>query len=417
MEPLVKCPVNAYELGSMPAPSSRTDAVVSTIRKLIADHADDPSWTLPSERSLAAELAVGRVTVRRALARLTTEGLLDIRQGARSRLRARAASGPLTGSVVLIHRTLLAHLSRPVPKGYASWLRPELQSRFHAAGLPCELRHLDDLADDGIANLCDQRPGLIVLTYDISTTPQGTELAEAAAAHGIAVIAVAESPTLGCAYTFSHDHHSGAEAITTALIERGCRRILPLWRFPHPTPWLQARETGYQTAMHAAGLKALTPVRTRALPADNSGDRALFDEAVRGIAAMLPEHLCCDRPVDAIMLATDAHAAQLAAALRLFGRDPNEDIIIAGYDDTWTWQRARMFEPQGPLLTVDRCEATVADAVVRLAQARLDHGPPAEPQHTVMPGKVVTVNPRHFTVPRKDPWGELDNHVATTPAQ
>ncbi len=48
-----------------------------------------PGDHLPSERDLAEALAVSRVTVRKAVAGLVAEGMLDRRQGARSAVRAR----------------------------------------------------------------------------------------------------------------------------------------------------------------------------------------------------------------------------------------------------------------------------------------------------------------------------------------
>ena len=56
--------------------------------------------------------------------------------------------------------------------------------------------------------------------------------------------------------------------------------------------------------------------------------------SVRGIAGALPEHLCRADRIDALLLATDAHAVQAAAALRLFGLVPNRDVLLAGYDAT-----------------------------------------------------------------------------------
>src|ERR1700727_424460 len=61
---------------------SRTHEVAATLRSRITQGELHAHMRLPSERALAAQLNVSRVTVVRALTRLRLEGLLVTRHGA-----------------------------------------------------------------------------------------------------------------------------------------------------------------------------------------------------------------------------------------------------------------------------------------------------------------------------------------------
>lgn len=60
---------------------SAVDACSRALREQVLAGAFAPGSRLPPERRLAAQLGVNRVTVRGALARLVSEGLLSVRQG------------------------------------------------------------------------------------------------------------------------------------------------------------------------------------------------------------------------------------------------------------------------------------------------------------------------------------------------
>jgi len=107
--------------------------------------------------------------------------------------------------------------------------------------------------------------------------------------------------------------------------------------------------------------------------------------------------------IDALLLATDAHAVQAAAALRLFGLNPNHDVMLAGYDATWPWERSRRFEPHGPLVTYDKDEAGLAQAIVDRVRARLAN-PTLLPVSSYRPGRLVPVDETRYAEPYRDPW-------------
>jgi GntR family transcriptional regulator len=81
---------------SMPAsklPKSRQ--VYIALRDRIAQGFYDPMGGLPGEQSLAAEFGVSRVTLRRALAELESDGFIDRRRGAGTFLNAAGTPAPI----------------------------------------------------------------------------------------------------------------------------------------------------------------------------------------------------------------------------------------------------------------------------------------------------------------------------------
>ncbi len=85
----------------MGAPSGRLDEVVRHIRNLLRDGRLRSGDRLPSERTLANDLGVGRPVVREALRMLESTGLIEVRRGsgayASSHGRASLLQGLLAG--------------------------------------------------------------------------------------------------------------------------------------------------------------------------------------------------------------------------------------------------------------------------------------------------------------------------------
>jgi GntR family transcriptional repressor for pyruvate dehydrogenase complex len=85
-------------------PSSRADEITDRLTTAIAIGEYLPGSRLPSERDLAASLQVGRMTVRSAIARLVTQGLLETQRGRGGGSFVREQWTPSSNASV--HRTL-----------------------------------------------------------------------------------------------------------------------------------------------------------------------------------------------------------------------------------------------------------------------------------------------------------------------
>ena len=70
---------------------SRTDQVAEALRRTIRQGALQEGAKLPSERAIADEFQVSRTVVREAVARLKSDGLVETRKGAATRVRPKAA--------------------------------------------------------------------------------------------------------------------------------------------------------------------------------------------------------------------------------------------------------------------------------------------------------------------------------------
>lgn len=113
---------------------------------------------------------------------------------------------------------------------------------------------------------------------------------------------------------------------------------------------------------------------------------------MRTLAGYLPEHLCGPTPIDAVMVASDPHSNQVAAALRLFGRTPNEEVDIVGYDHTWEDEPSRIWEATGPLATIDKRCDHLCQELAALVLDRIDGRLPEAPQRRVVEGRFIALD-------------------------
>ena len=92
--------------------------IAQELRRRITDGELAPGEKLASEAALCTEFAVTRNTVRRALAELEQEGLVDAVPGSRRVVRGRRSTGPeVEGHAVPQYRTIALDLRGAVERG------------------------------------------------------------------------------------------------------------------------------------------------------------------------------------------------------------------------------------------------------------------------------------------------------------
>jgi DNA-binding LacI/PurR family transcriptional regulator len=364
--------------------------VLGILRGWIAQGRFRNGQALPSERALAAQLSVARVTVRAALAELAREGLLDSSPGRKRRVGGLAESGLMAQTVAMLSTASVDELRTSAPHGYDTLIHYQAARTIEQAGFNVLILNPQRLLDGGLAHLLAQRPAGVLVTHGVGESPEGQRLVASCVASGLPVAAYGYSPSLSNCDTVSSDQERGSYEIARWLLARGCRRILRVWRFAGNFAWLDQRSAGYERAMREAGLEPLPAVRTRDLGCDV--DARGFDEAARAIGGAIIEHVCGTQPIDAIMTATDPHAIQAAAALRLFAKRPNHDVLLAGYDNTWRGNPGHAFEAEGPLVTVDKNDRQIGTELATLLLDRLAGKLPPAPQHRVVPGTFLAVD-------------------------
>jgi DNA-binding LacI/PurR family transcriptional regulator len=78
------------------------------------------------------------------------------------------------------------------------------------------------------------------------------------------------------------------------------------------------------------------------------------------------------RVPDAVITINDGHVFPVAAACRMLGFEPNVDIKIAGYDNSWMSAPERELEPTRPIVTVDKNNPQAGRVMVELLVGRIE---------------------------------------------
>jgi DNA-binding LacI/PurR family transcriptional regulator len=371
-----------------PSPRSRA---VATMRAWIRGGRFAVGQVFPPERELSASLGVARVTVRSALAELVREGLLDASFRRQHRVAGLASGGLMARTVAVLS---LHHQPSQVRRGYDLAIQVDTSRLLERAGLHVLNLNPQTLLSGGLAHLLAQRPRGVLVTYDVSESEVGPDLIAACAEAHIPVAAYGYSPLLRRCDVVTCDQAAGSYQLTRWLLARGRRRILRLWRVGSDSHWLRQRDEGHERALAEAGVTALPPVVIHGLP-ENLDDHATWLRVVRTLAGHLPEHLCAAQPIDAVMVASDPHANQVAAALRLFGRQPNAEVDLVGYDHTWGDEPTRLWEDTGPLATVDKRCDRICQELAALMLDRIDGRLDDAPQRRVVTGDFIVLAQDH----------------------
>ncbi|MGF1633556.1 MAG: GntR family transcriptional regulator [Phycisphaerae bacterium] len=351
-------------------------AALNTLRSWIEGGSIAAGESLPSERVLAERLAVGRTPVRWAVSRLDQEGWIR-KAGLRTRIvvrNGRAASGGAGSSLLAGAVVLLSGKSLPTEAAAADasagWnfqVNYGALEAVRAAGRDAFQVHDTSLTNGQIEDLRQANvAGVVALRYRDSGPAWGN-MARRLQDVGVRLVASSNDPEDQALPRVVADHEAGAYQLCRHLIEQGRRRILHMTTV-RPCWWSAARLKGYRRAMHEAGLSPLPPAWVAPSPyaLQFDGSAAQFEVVARHNVAYLAEHLTGSSRPDAIMCLSDESVSFIAAAVRLCHLVPNQDVWIAGYDNTWhdTW--GRRYEPTPPVATVEKNNPEVGRQMVDL---------------------------------------------------
>ncbi|MBN8525126.1 MAG: GntR family transcriptional regulator [Planctomycetes bacterium] len=363
--------------------------VIAHLRQCIEAGRFQPGDGLPSERVLATELGVSRVTVRSALAELQEQGWIDAGGGRRRVGRVQRRTALATCIAVLSAAdSEIFDAGKPwVEDRYIMALAASVleQHGYHTISLSMPALRQDAgaaIAGDGLralvvaANMCDQ-PEVVRLIADLDRcgTPVVVYGSSAAQASRPAVLA---------------DHHAGARALVEWLLARGRRRIACAWMRSTDKDWMRERQAGYLAAMREAGLEPLPLIDIPKIT-DDDGSAVAFERQARLAAGYLAEHMRVGAGVDALMALNDPQAICLASACRKLGFAPNADVWLAGYDRSYPFAREWAFESCGPLVTVDKDNAGMARRLAELVLSAIDPLAPRQPERIACRPIVVPV--------------------------
>jgi DNA-binding LacI/PurR family transcriptional regulator len=328
--------------------------------KTLTDGALREGDKLPSESELVARFGVSRPTVRRALAQLVTEGLIERRMGAGTVVSNRSRQKSL-GFGLLIPELGTTEIFEPICQGISqahsrgrhdliwgpSFLRgasKEVQAehlcRYYierkVSGVffaPMEHFERGDAVNRSIARaLDDAEIPIVLLDRDIVLFPERSRY-----------------DLVGI------DNHRAGFVLAEHLLRTGSRRIAFL-ASPFSAHTVDARIGGYTEALHVHQGPTSQPLVKWADPGDVSAVQEFLHQA---------------QP-DAIICANDFTAAQLLRSLSSIGIQAPAQIRIAGFDDV---KYAQLL--QTPLTTIRQPCLEIGSAALLAMLDRIAH--PAAP--------------------------------------
>lgn len=371
-------------------PKSRA---LNSLRNWIEDGVLPPGQPLPTEQELATRLQVSRGTLRTALARLDEEGL-TYSNGGRLRLVAgetkRAPQGRWMAEATIVLSSDPDH-RRHQEHGWREFMTltalQKLREHGHTLLLnPEQLdgRKLEEIVASGPA-------GVVVLIIDAAPELRA-ELLGVLRGGRVPTVVYGDAPESRDFDCVTTDHEAGAAQIARWLWEQGRQRIAFIGDEGDSKPWLGKRRMGYERALREAGLEPrpiiAPPPFPRVVPPEE--DRAgMFARTARLWAGYLAEHLTRPDAPDALMAPSDGECFAIAAACRLLGKAPNDDVWIAGYDNYWAGSPERAFESFVPVATVDKGNDLIGAQAVDLLRERIAGSLPPPAQRRVVAPQLI----------------------------
>ena len=124
-----------------------------------------------------------------------------------------------------------------------------------------------------------------------------------------------------------------------------------------------------------------------------------FENESRAFAGCLVDRLVCANPADAILVHSDGDVSRVAAACRLCGKEPNRDVLLAGYDNYASAIRSKPFMAGLPLATIDKKNFRAGEAMVRLFMDRIGNKLPPEPQIRIIQPELILLDNNGTPIP------------------
>jgi DNA-binding LacI/PurR family transcriptional regulator len=356
---------------------------------------------LPPETRLAAKLNVSRSTIRLALTDLEKEGVVSGDKRRRIVLDTIKPTKTFLSDAVALITDSPDRFERTKMHGtwHSNFIYTGAVDAIRNAGYDVLNIHPSRIAGDMIQRLILQQPRGVIILREVLQTPSGQHLPQALQEGNVPFVVYGDtgrardSKITSTFDIVASDHECGSYELTKWLISKGRRRILRTWSLTVSNPsekleWTHQRDLGYQRAMQEAGLKTLPALEIYNAPRGLDTQES-FEQQVRLLAGYLIEYLNLAEPIDAIMALNDSFVPTVAAALKIHGREPNRDILIAGYDNMWQDLVNRPSESAIPVATVDKKNLEIGYELMRLLQERIEGSLPIQGQHRVIKPELI----------------------------
>lgn len=407
-----------------PARLSLYGQIAADFRERILSGELKPGEKLPSFTAMRQRHRVSQATLNRVHSILESEGLILRRRGSgifvsnsQDALASDATNGSGAPASFLSNAVvILTPFGKPSKThrsgGWLEWIAygasdAVQQAAMHAVSLNPQI------TDAEIERLIEEKPFGALVPANLSESSTPLNLLKKLRSRGIPVVAFGSSSALAECDHVASDHECGAYELTRFLLSRGKRRIVNVQPTNFSETWLDERHRGYEKAMKEAGLKPepalLIPSPTLLASAQLivgnedvseaskkallSEDIEIFESIVRTTAGYFVESLCGASPVDGLLATTDRNTFVLAAICRLFGKDPNREVLIAGYDNYYVECEERFVAPFAPVATIDKRNRALGAAMVQLLLDRVSGKLDDAPQMRIIEPKLVVTVP------------------------
>ena len=342
----------------------KKDRIKDSLRDKI-ENGDYPVGSLlPSERQLAAEFAISRLTLRRAIEPLVHEGLLENQVG--------------RGTLV-VDKSSAAEASRLRWKIMALVL-PDISNRFYAEVaesveyaalqqgyqiLLCNSRHQANLEDFHLSQIAERGVDGVVFAHDPHLEmPQALQLLEAV---GIPTVILFASTKQNACDTITLDDRAGVEQALLYLVSLGhrniafCRPLLPNQK--------HFRESHYEEFLSQNKIPYFSRNILNILGREEQDVRRDLDQMLSAPRASRPTAFLCGN---------DHVALMLMKQIGIMGLKIPADLSIVGFDNLRFVEHLAV-----PLTTVDQPKQFMGRRATEMLFERIHAKTPIAPRNEV----------------------------------
>jgi DNA-binding LacI/PurR family transcriptional regulator len=375
-------------------PSMPRARVVQHIRRAIENGIFVAGQPLPSARTLAQELMIDRATVTQALIALDTEGVIYSTGG---KLRfvtqpVEKIGWPLEKTVVWLTRNPEGAWEGHRHGGWSDNIDQGVLDGLHRVHLHHLTFHQALLTTEEWSRVLAAHPHGIIVSLGHMDRELWNVIRVAlqtARQQGIPVVVYGDKPQIEDFDSVASNHEQGAYEVATGLLNQGRRNIRIVSQGEETTAWFKQRHAGYERALREAGLDSYPLLSIP--PLTNAPSPGNLDLEARYLMGFLYEYLREPNLTDALMLPSDSSIFAVAKTCRMLGVEPNQDVLLAGYDNYWMECSERMSEDIRPILTVDKRNHDLGLELVNLLMERKKGTLPTVPQHRLL--KPILLSP------------------------
>ena len=349
---------------------------------------------IPSERELAKSLGVAKNTVSAAIEEAVRRGLVVSREGSRKRYAGTPGGASLASSTVFVLAGKMSFKDiATAPSWSDSFLALDVVRSLSLRGRSVALYTPQSLPAGGLDAIFEARPGGIVVTNSVSGDPLAMEALRRCREAGIPAVAYGNAPELRAFDRAYSDHRAGSRDLTRWLIAHGRKRIVPFFPFAPTCFWERERIAGYEEAMREAGLEPVE-ISIFGSKAIDVGNKTEVSRIQTALAMATLQSLRRDSAFpDALLCLNDDWANPALAAIHDLGLVPNQDIMVAGYDNIVRNNGPDSNFPFRPVVTVDKHNERSAEDLAALVVARMDGNLPPETQARIHEHEIIVLDP------------------------